>query len=87
MEHPLDLSELPRPIPRDAVESDDGCTLKIYFDNAGNNMTLTLYNVTLTSQKLCEHNNICDCSKTNGLNEENKLCIFSTKYRYFIEKA
>ena len=29
-------------------------------------MTLTLHNVILTSQKLCQHNNKCDCSKTNG---------------------
>ena len=42
--------ELPRPIPRNSVESDHGCTWRIYFDNAGDNVTLTLYNVTLTSQ-------------------------------------
>ena len=41
--------ELPRPIPRNSVESDHGCTSRIYFDN----VTLTLYNVTLTSQKPC----------------------------------
>ena len=46
-------SELPRPILQNSVESDHGCTSRIYFDNAGDNMTLTLYNVTLTSQKLC----------------------------------
>ena len=39
-------SELPRPIPRNSVESDHGCTSSIYFDNAGDN-------VTLTSQKPC----------------------------------
>ena len=44
-------SELPRPIPRNSVESDHGCTSRIYFDNAGDNVTLTLYNVTLTSKK------------------------------------
>ena len=55
--------ELPRPIPRNSVESDHGCTSRIYFDNAGDNVMLTLYNVTLTSQK---HNNKCDCSKING---------------------
>ena len=37
-------SELPRPIPRNSVESDQGCTSRIYFDNAGDNMTLTSYN-------------------------------------------
>ena len=36
-----------------SVESDHGCTSRIYFDNAGDNLTPTLYNVTLTSQKSC----------------------------------
>ena len=33
-------SELPRPIPRNFVESDHGCTCtsRIYFDNAGDNV-------------------------------------------------
>ena len=48
-------SELPRPIPRNSVESDNGCTSGIDFDNAGDNVALTLYNVTLTSKKLCIH--------------------------------
>ena len=60
-------SELPRPIPRNSVESDHGCTSRIYFDNAGDNVTLTLYNVTLMSQKPWLYNNRCDCSKRNGL--------------------
>ena len=30
--------ELPRPIPRNSVESDHGCTSRIYFDNAGDNV-------------------------------------------------
>ena len=46
-------SELPRPIPRNSVESDYGCASRIYFDNAGDDVTPTLYNVTLTSQKPC----------------------------------
>ena len=46
-------SELPRSIPRNSMESDQVCTLRIYFDNAGDKVTLTLYNVTLTSQKPC----------------------------------
>ena len=50
-------SELPRPIPRYSVESDHGCTSRIYFDNAGDNVTLTVYNVTLTSHIPCWHNN------------------------------
>ena len=51
--------------PLNSLESDHGCTSRIYFYNAGDNVTLALYNVTLTSQKLCSHNNKCDCSKTN----------------------
>ena len=46
-------SELPRPIPWNSVESDLGCTSRIYFDN----VALTLHNVTLTSQIRCQHNN------------------------------
>ena len=61
-------SELSLPIPRNFVESDHGCTERIYFDDAGDNVTLALYNVTLTSQKQCKHNK-CDCSKTNGSND------------------
>ena len=52
-------SELPLPIPWNFVESDLRCTSRIYFDN----MMLTLHNVTLTSQKPCQHNNKCDYSK------------------------
>ena len=37
--------------PQNSVESDHGCRSRIYFDNAGDNVTLTLYNVTLTSHK------------------------------------
>ena len=36
-----------------SVESDHGCRSRIYFDNVGDNETLTLYKVTLTSQKPC----------------------------------
>ena len=38
-------SELPRPILPNSVESDHGCTSRIYFDNVGENVTLTLYNI------------------------------------------
>ena len=72
-------SELPQPIPRNSMESDHGCTSRIYFDNADDNVTLTLYNVMLTSHNSCEHNNKCDCNKTNGFNE---IYVFSIKYRY-----
>ena len=40
-------------IPQNSMESDHGCTSRIYSDNASDNMTLTLYNVTLTSWKPC----------------------------------
>ena len=46
-------SELPRPILPNSVESDCGCTSRIFFDNAGENVTLTLYNMALRSQKPC----------------------------------
>ena len=42
------------------------CTSRIYFDNKGDNMRLTLYNVTLMPQIPCKHNNKCNCSKTRG---------------------
>ena len=34
-----------------STKSDNGCTSRIYFDNVGNNMTPTSYNVTVTSWK------------------------------------
>ena len=77
------------PIPQYSVELDHGCTSRIYFDNADDNMKLTLYNVTLTPRKPCEHNNKCDCSKTNVLNEVYYVVFFFNKIsllRYFIEK-
>ena len=77
---PKTQSKLSRPIPQKSVERDHGCTSMIYFDNAGDNVTLTLYRVTMTSQKPCLHNNKFDCSKTNGLNEVN---VFSIKYRCY----
>ena len=33
---------------KNSVESDHGCTSRIYFENAAEYVTLTLYNVTLT---------------------------------------
>ena len=66
-------SELPRPIPRNSMESDHGCTSRIFFDNAGDN-------VTLTSQKPCLHNNKCDAATQTALNED--YVSFSIKYRY-----
>ena len=55
-------SELSRPISWNSVESDLGCTSRVYFDN----VTLTLHNVTLTSKKPYEHNNKCDCRKNSN---------------------
>ena len=52
------------------MKSELGCTLRTYFRN-----------VMLTSQKPCQHNNKCDCSKTNGYKWS--LC-FSIKYRGWI---
>ena len=40
-------------IEKQQITSDHGCTSRIYFDNAGDHVTLTLDNVTLTSQKPC----------------------------------
>ena len=45
-----------------SMESDLRCTSRIYIDN----VTLTLHNLTPTSQKPYQHNNKCDCRKTNG---------------------
>ena len=52
-------SDLPWSIPRNLVESDLRCTSRIYFDDVADNVTMTLHNVTLTSQKPCQHNNKC----------------------------
>ena len=35
-------SEVLRPIPRNSVESDLGSTSRLFFENAGDNVTLTL---------------------------------------------
>ena len=40
---------MPRPIPRNSPESDHGYTSRIYFDNAGVNVAITLSYVTLMS--------------------------------------
>ena len=43
-------SELPMPIPRNSVKSDHGCTSRIYFDIAGDNVTLTYVTETMLTQ-------------------------------------
>ena len=57
----ISQSELPRPVPWNSVESYIylGCSSRIYFDNV---TLMTIHNVTLTSQKPCQHN----LRKTNG---------------------
>ena len=42
-------------IPWNSMESDLGCTFRIYFDN----VTLMLHNMTLMSQKTWQHNYKC----------------------------
>ena len=45
-----------------------GIRPRMYIDT-GDNVTLTLDKVTLTSQKLCQYNNKCDCRKQIAINE------------------
>ena len=47
-----------------SVESDLGCTSRVYFDN----VTMTLHNVTRASHNPCQYINKFDCSETNGYN-------------------
>ena len=44
-------------------------------NTAGDDVTLTLYNVALTLQKPCLHNNKFTCSKTNGENEDDVVVV------------
>ena len=60
---------MPRPIPRNSVESDHGCTSRVYFGNAGDIVMLTLYNVTLTSHKPFKHNKNVIAAKQTVVNE------------------
>ena len=60
-----------------SVESDLGCTSRVYFDN----VTLTSHNMMLMSQKPCQYNNKFDCIETNGNNIPqdaiNEVMVFS----------
>ena len=47
-----------------ALESDLGCTSRVYFHN----VTLTSHNVTMTSKKPCQYNNKFDRRETNDYN-------------------
>ena len=69
--HGMIQSELHWPISWNSVESDLESTSRIYYDN----VTLTLHNMPLTSNKPCKHNNKRDCSTTKG-------CVFLIKFRY-----
>ena len=66
-----------------SMESDLGSTSRIFFDY----VTLTLHNDTLTSQKPCQHNNKCDCSKTIGYIWSLWFINKILQSRYFIEKS
>ena len=67
-------SELPRPIPWNQTT------------DLHDNVVLTLHNVTLTLQKPCQHNNKCDCNKTNGYKWS--LCfLLLFLWRYLIQKT
>ena len=71
-------SELSLPITWNSVESDLRCTSRIYFEN----VTLTLHNLTLTSQKPCQYNSKFDCSKQHSTRCYKKFKFFSIKYCY-----
>ena len=58
------------------VESDLELTSRIFFDN----LTLTLHNVTLTSQKPCQYINKSDAEKQTVINEEFIVVSFSIKF-------
>ena len=65
-----------------SVESELGCTSRVYFDN----VMLPSHTVTLTSQKLCQYSDKFDCSETNGYSITqdaiNEVYVFSIKYHY-----
>ena len=76
-------SELPRPIPWDSVESDLGCTSRIYFDN----VTLRLHNVTLrhkdnanTITSVIAAKQTTRFMKTNSANQETGFSTVKSIY-------
>ena len=56
------------------VESDRGCTSRVYFDN-----------VPLTSQKPCQYNNKIDWSEKKTQAAVNKVYLFSINYNRYID--
>ena len=69
---------------RNFVESDHGCTSSIFYDNAGDNVALTLYNVTLMSHYYVNKITSVIAAKQTVINEVHVVvvCFFSIKYRY-----
>ena len=65
------------------MELDLGCTSRIYFDNAGDNVMLTLHNVMLMLQ-----NYVYTIISVIAANQTviNEVYVFTIKYHYFIEK-
>ena len=78
---PYIQSEMHWPIPWNSVESDLGCTSRIYFDN----VRLSLHNVTLTSPKSCQHANTIASVIAAKQTVIIEVYVFSVKYCY-IEK-
>ena len=68
--------ELPRPIQRSSVELHHRCTSRIFFDNAGDNVTLTLNNVTLTPQNQASTITSVIAAKQTVINEVYVVVFF-----------
>ena len=71
-----------------SLETDLGCTSRINFDN----VTLKLHNVTLMSQKPCQHNNKCDfrkkvINKVYGFSRYSDALLKNHNFIYSVEKA
>ena len=60
---------------------------QMYIKDLLDNVTLTLHNMMLTSQKPCQHNNKCNCSKTSGFNKISLQGYFIENYINFIYSA
>ena len=65
---------MPRPIPRNFLESDLGYTSRIYFDN----VTLTLHNLTLTRNHANTISSVIAAKQT----VINEVYVYSIIYRY-----
>ena len=58
----------------------------MYIEDLFNNVTLTLHNETLTSQKPCQHNNKRDYSKQPVIEAYVAVFKYRYSYRYSITK-